>query len=450
MATLQSLNPATGEVVGEVPETPVQAIAGVVASARAAQAAWGAREPAARRDVLSGAAAVLEARADEIARLMASEMGKPLREAVGEVHAVAHMGDELDEMVRALEPEVREDARARSVVYRDPFGVVVVISPWNFPAMMPHWMVLPALMAGNAVVLKPSEETPLSGQAYVDCLNAVLPPGVLQVVHGADAQGKALVAADVDLIAFTGSQGAGKHILAAASRDLKRVVLELGGKDALIVLGDADVAAAARFAAWNAYRNAGQVCVSTERIYVEDAVADDFLAALVAETKAQRMGDPLEEGVTVGPMVNRRQRDHVLAQLHDAQQRGARVLTGGEHHDNYVSPTVLVDVTPDMDIAVAETFGPVASVTRVRDDDEAVALANGTSFGLGATVYGEQGHATRVARRLTAGMIGVNRACRGAANTPWVGAGQSGFGFHSSVDGHRQFAQVRVVTTPKV
>jgi acyl-CoA reductase-like NAD-dependent aldehyde dehydrogenase len=447
MESLKSYNPATGDLVDEVPVTPTDQIPDVVARARSAQPGWEALGARGRADLIGQAADIFAERAEEHGRLMNAEMGKPLKEAIGEARSLSRMDHELEEMVEALEPEVVEDGRLRSTVYRDPLGVCAAITPWNFPMAMPSWMVLPALMAGNTVVFKPSEETPLSGQAYADALNEVLPEDVLLVVHGADAQGRALVRSDVDMIAFTGSREVGKHILREASGDLKRVVLELGGKDPLVVLSDADVEAAAKFAAWNSFRNAGQVCVSTERIFVLEDIADEFEEALGRVASAMKLGSG-EEDADVGPMVNPRQRDHVLAQLRAAIEAGARVVAGGAgHRDNFVTPTVLADVTDDMDIATHETFGPVACVTRVSSEDEAVDRANGTRFGLGAVVYGgDEEKAGAVARRLKAGMVGVNRPPGGAMGTPWVGARESGFGFHKGKDGHRQFTQTRIVT----
>jgi acyl-CoA reductase-like NAD-dependent aldehyde dehydrogenase len=279
-------------------------------------------------------------------------------------------------------------------------------------------------------------------------LNEVLPEDVLIVVHGADDQGKAIVQLEVDMIAFTGSREVGKHILRESSGTLKRVVLELGGKDPMIVLEDADIGRAAKFAARNSFGNAGQVCVSTERIFVLDSVADEFEAALAEFAAAMTQGNGMENP-DVGPMVNAGQRDHVLAQVDAAVEAGATVLAGGTgHSDNFIVPTVLAGITEDMDIASVETFGPVACVTRVASVDEAIEKANDTHFGLGAVVFGQdQADTAAVARRLTAGMIGVNSAAGGAVGTPWVGARQSGFGFHKSPDGHKQFTQTRVVTT---
>ena len=447
--TLVSRDPANGEVVGEVEVTPVARIPDMVATARAAQPAWEALGHEGRAELLERASRGFEARGDELARLITREMGKPLAEAKIEVRSLsAGMREHLDEIGEALAPETFVDGGVRSVVYHDALGVCAAITPWNFPMSMPSWMVLPALAAGNTVLLKPSEETPLCGQAYVDVLNEVLPEGVLQVVHGADEQGKSLVAADVDLVAFTGSAEVGKRIMRAVSDTLKRLILELGGKDPMIVLESADLESAARFAAHNSFRNAGQVCVSTERIFVTDAVADEFERLLVERSQEMRQGHGLDEGVRVGPMVSTRQRDHVLAQLEAAVASGARILSGGQgHHDNFVTPTVLTGVTESMSIARDETFGPVACVTRVSTAEEALRLANETPFGLGAVVFGADDDETgRIARQLKAGMVGINRSVGGVTGTPWVGAHQSGYGFHKSKDGHRQFTQTRVVT----
>jgi succinate-semialdehyde dehydrogenase/glutarate-semialdehyde dehydrogenase len=452
MPQLASLDPATGEVVGAVEVTPVEDIATIVARARAAQPAWAALGVTGRAERLAPLAERFTAREAELARLMTREMGKILRESQVELRAIAEgLPHELAEIAAALAPETLEDGKVVSTIHHDAYGVCAAVTPWNFPIAMPHWMVFPALVAGNAVVLKPSEETPLSGQAYADLFDGLLPPDILQVVHGADAQGKALVAAAVDLIAFTGSRAAGKHIMAAAAGGLKRLILELGGKDPLLVLDSADVDRAAVFAARNSYRNAGQMCIATERIYVARAVADRFVERLAAETKKTTPGPGLDEASKVGPMVNARQRDHVLRQVADAVARGATVVAGGSHQDLFVAPTLLVGVTPEMDIARDETFGPVACVTVVDGDDEAVRLANDTPYGLGAVVFGADDDRTAaVARRLDAGMIGINQAVYGARGAPWVGARESGYSFHSSRDGHRNFTQARVISRPRL
>jgi acyl-CoA reductase-like NAD-dependent aldehyde dehydrogenase len=451
-SALVSVNPATGEVVGEVPITPSTEVDAVVARARVAQPAWQALSLDERVALMAPAGTLLVERAETLGRLLTDEMGKPLPEGIGEVkgcgasieHSAAAVAD-------ALRAQTREDDHTITAVHYDPFGVAAVIAPWNFPMSMPHWMIVPALVAGNTVVLKPSEETPLIAQAYVDALNESLPPDVLQVIHGADEQGRALVASDVDLIAFTGSRETGKKILAAAAAGLKRVVLELGGKDPLVVLEDADIEKAARFAAMNSFRNAGQVCVSTERIYVDEKIADAFRDAMVEVTKTLQVGPGTKDGTRIGPMVSAAQKAHVLSQVEAAKRAGARVAyDGGAADGNYVNPVILEGVSHDMEIMRDETFGPVACVQAFSSDDDAVRLANDSPFGLGAAVFGaDETRAWNVARRIEAGMVGVNKGCGGGSGSPWVGAKQSGYGFHGSPAGHRQFAQVRVVSRPK-
>jgi len=448
---LKSINPATGELVGEVPVADAAAVRAAVARAREALPAWRALSAAARREYLAPAQQVLQDQLDELSALLTAEMGKPLSDARGEIaYAASSLPGTLDELEAALAPETLENERVRSEVHYEPHGVCAVITPWNFPLLMPHSMVVPALMAGNPVVLKPSEESPLIAAAYAEALGKALPPGVLQVVQGADQTGKALVAADVNLIAFTGSRETGKAILREASAGLKRVILELGGKDPLVVLEDADVEQAAGFAARNGFKNAGQVCVSTERIFVHEAIAPAFESALAEKVQALQVGPGTEAGVSVGPMVNARQKAHVVAQVDAAVSAGARVVAGGQPLDgNYVQPTVLADVPPHASIMRDETFGPVVCVGRFADDAEAIHLANDTPFGLGAAVFGDPEHAEFVGRQIEAGMVGINRGCGGAEGSPWVGAKESGYGFHSGVAGHRQFAIPRVVTVGK-
>lgn len=449
---LESRNPSTGETVGTVPMTPVQEIPGMVARARESLESWRGIGTKERGDLLKPAGERLLAEAEEIGTLITKEMGKTRRSSVAEVaNCGKRFSRAVDEIVNALNSEEIEDRHTRSTIYYDPFGVCATIAPWNYPVSMAQWMLLPALIAGNTVVVKPSEETPLSGQAYFDILSELLPEGVLQIIQGADEHGKALVASDVDLIAFTGSRAAGKHILAAAAPGLKRVILELGGKDPLVVLSDADLDAAAKFALVSCFENAGQMCISTERIYVAEEVADEFQEKLVSLTADWKVGDGLEEGVRMGPMVHDQQRDHVLTHIDKAIEQGARVVAGGTgHHDGFVMPTILVDVSDDMDVMQEETFGPVACIRPFTNVDEAVELANKSPYGLGAVVFGrDEDNAMAVARRLDAGMIGVNRGCFGASGAPWIGAKESGYGFHSSVAGHRQFAQARVVSRAK-
>ncbi len=451
-AMLESLDPATGAVVGAVPVTPADQIPLVVHRARVAQRSWAGMTLDERAALLRPAAERMAVRSGAIGELICREMGKPLADAKGEAsYAASGLLALIDEAVEALRPETREDDATRSTLVYDPLGVAVAITPWNFPVLMPQECVLPALVAGNTVILKPSEETPLCAFEWAKCLMEILPADVMQVVFGDEVQGKALVAADVDLIAFTGSRAAGKHILESAGRGLKRVILELGGKDPLIVLPDADLEAAAAFAARNSFRNAGQVCVSTERIYVHRSIADAFEAKVAEKAKAMKQGPGTEEGVAIGPMVNARQKAHVMRQIASAIGQGAKAIAGNEPRPgNFVAPTVLVDVRPEMDIMREETFGPVAAIVRYDEIDAAIRWANESPYALGGAVFGvDIARAEDVARRLHSGMVGINRGCGGAKGAPWVGAKQSGYGYHSGRDGHRQFAQVRVISRAK-
>ena len=449
---LQSFDPATGEEVGRVAVTPIAEIPNIVARAHAAQRAWGELTVEERRDAILPFGADLVAESERIGTILTREMGKPLPQGIGEAkYCGAGLGDTLNELTSALSAERLEDEKVLSHLVFDPFGVCAAITPWNFPLSMPHWALMPALMAGNAVVLKPSEKTPLVADEYVKLLKKHLPTDVVQIIHGDEAQGRALVGADVQLIAFTGSRAAGQNILAEAGKDLKRVILELGGKDPLIVLDDADLDAAAEFAVTNSFRNAGQVCVSTERIYVEEKVANRFEELVREKTAALKVGPGTEEGAQIGPMIDAGQRDHVLAQIDAAKSAGATVLAGGgASTGNFIQPTVLTGVTHDMAVMSEETFGPVVGIQRVSSDEEAITAANDSPYGLGASVFGgDLDRAERVARRLTAGMVGINKGCGGASGSPWVGARQSGYGYHSGREGHRQFAQVRVVSRMK-
>ncbi|MFO0962869.1 MAG: aldehyde dehydrogenase family protein [Phycisphaerales bacterium] len=449
MATLASLNPATGAVVGTVETTAPSDIGLFVHRARAAQRRWGAIPLAERAAMLRPAAEILRREAARIGAIVTAEMGKPLPEGTGEAtYCADSFAGELDEIVDALAPQELVDERTRTTLLHDPLGVCAAITPWNFPLLMPQQSVLPALVAGNAVILKPSEETPLSALEWTRCVAPLLPPDTLQIVFGAGDVGDALVRAEVDLIVFTGSRATGARIMQAAAPAFKRVILELGGKDPLVVLDDADLDAAADFAVRNSFRNAGQVCVSTERIYVDQRVAQPFMDRVLERTARLRQGDGTQEGVNIGPMVSARQKQKVLEQIERAKSQGATVLAGGgDAPGNFVPPTVLAGLDHGMEIMREETFGPVACIMPFRDEEEAVRLANDTPYGLGAAVFGrDEARAESVARRLTAGMVGINRGCGGAQGSPWVGARQSGYGFHSGRDGHRQFAQVRVVS----
>jgi succinate-semialdehyde dehydrogenase/glutarate-semialdehyde dehydrogenase len=442
-----SYDPATGEEVGRVPSRSAEEVARAVARAREAQGAWAASGFRARGEVVMRARELVLAEVDEIARLVSRETGKPAAEAVS-----MELTPTLDLMqffarsaARLLRPEkidiglYRLLGRASHVEYR-PLGVVGIISPWNFPWAIPLGEVVMALVAGNAVVLKPSELTPLTALKIADVFErAGLPQGVLEIVTGDGQTGAALVEAGVDKVMFTGSVATGRKVAEAAARRLVPVVLELGGKDPMIVFEDADVEAASSAAVWGAFANSGQACASVERCYVHESVAENFLARVVAKTKALRQGAGSEESVEVGAMSSERQLLTVEEHVREAVSRGARALAGGgrasfdggESKGWFFEPTVLVGVDHSMRVMREETFGPVLPVMTFKSEDEAIRLANDSAFGLTASVWTRSTRrGLRVARRVEAGTVMVNEVLytHGIAQTPWGGLKQSGLG----------------------
>ena len=445
MDDIRSLNPATGEVIAEIPAATAEDIGSAVARARKASFSWAGTPIEERVRLVNQGGERLMSRRDELAALITQEMGKTPHEARQEVAEYIDDIPRLTEEVRsAVEPQ--QFGRSTMLV-REPHGIVAAITPWNYPAGMPLNILIPALVTGNTVVFKPSELVPLTGAFVADALIEELPADVLQTLQGAGDVGAGLVAADVDMIGFVGSRETGVKIMEAASGDLKRLVLELGGKDPLVVFADADLDAAAECATRYSFENAGQVCCSIERIYVEDQVAEEFEQLVVA--KANEWGhDAADENTRIGPMVSDEQRAKVVQQVDEAVSGGARLLVGGaavEEEGFFYPATVLADIGPDLAIASEETFGPVVSISRFSGDEaEAIKLANDTPYGLTASVYsGDEERGLRVARAIRAGQVGVNRYLGGAVGTPWVGARQSGFGYLGGIDGHRQF------TTPK-
>lgn len=452
MNTYRDLDPATGETIAEIPITSPADLEAAIARARAAQPSWQALGTAARLEILSGLVPALEAAAEELADLATREMGKPRKEALGEVKGwAAGITKELEEIAEAMKPESYPTKGNETQVVRIPHGVVGVITPWNFPVGMPLQILTPALATGNTVVFKPSEMVPLTGARIAEIVQSLVPEGVCELVQGEGDVGAALVAGDVDMIGFTGSRETGMRIMESASRGLKRLILELGGKDPMVVFEDADLEAAAKCAVNQSLRNAGQVCCSVERVYVADSIADQFEKLVAEKAQDWKAGSGFDESSKMGPLVSPMQREKVAVHVADAIESGARLLVGGtqpEGPGNFYPATVLADVSQDMRITREETFGPVVSLTRFSGDEaEAIALANDTPYGLGASVFsGDEDRGMRVAEALQAGQVGINRYLGGAPGTPWVGARQSGFGFLGGIEGHRQFTSPKTIS----
>jgi succinate-semialdehyde dehydrogenase/glutarate-semialdehyde dehydrogenase len=346
----------------------------------------------------------------------------------------------------------------RGRLLREPYGVIGVISPWNYPFAIPATEVLAALVTGNAVVLKPSELTPLVGCELVAMLHiAGVPEDVLQVVVGDGATGAALMAAPIDKLVFTGSVATGKRVAQAAAERLLPVVLELGGKDAMLVLDDADIPRAAQAAVWGAFMNAGQTCLSVERCYVDRKIYASFLDAVVANTKALRVGNGVDPGVDVGPLIDERQLRIVEAQVEDARTRGARILTGGQRLSQmgsaFYAPTVVTGVDHAMRLMREETFGPVLPVMAFETDQEAVRLANDSEFGLAASIWTrDRRRGERLARQIRAGTVMINDviSCFGISEAPHGGLKSSGIGQTHGRLGMEEMVRIKYVDSDRL
>jgi acyl-CoA reductase-like NAD-dependent aldehyde dehydrogenase len=442
-AEIISYAPATGEAIGSVPLMRAEDIARAVDAARRAQSQWAQLSFKERGAVVMRARACVLEELEEIATLISRESGKPAAEAIS-----MELAPTLDLMqffarrtARLLRPEkigIGQYAlmgRSSRIVYK-PLGVVGIISPWNFPWAIPLGEVVMALMAGNSVVLKPSELTPLTALKINEVFRrARLPEGLLQVVTGDGTTGAALVEAGVDKIMFTGSVATGRRVAEAAARRLTPVVLELGGKDPMIVLEDADIETAAHAAVWGAFANSGQACASVERCYVQSSVAPKFIARVVELTRALRQNTNEHEASDIGSMSSQRQLEIVAEHVDDALAHDARALTGGRQlsatKGSFYEPTVLVDVDHTMKVMREETFGPVLPVMTFDNDAEAIGLANDSHFGLTASVWTKNiRRGRRIAEQIEAGTVMVNEVLytHGIAQTPWGGVKESGLG----------------------
>lgn len=446
------LDPATGEVVGTAPEHTVADLEAAVSAAKTAQPAWAALGHEARSTALLAAADAVDAHAEELARLLSREQGKPLNgpNARFEVGACADWLRATAATV--LEPEtVMEADGSKAVLQYRPLGVVGAIGPWNWPMMITVWQVAPALRMGNTVVVKPSEYTPLSVLALVEVLNEALPEGVLQVVSGAREVGSALSAhPGIAKVMFTGSTATGKAIIRSSADTVKRLTLELGGNDAGIVLPDAAPAAIAEGLFWGAFINTGQTCAALKRLYVHEEIYDAVTDALTAYAKNVPMGVGLDEANVLGPLQNKAQFEIVAGLVQAAKDSGARILLGGdpdESQPGYFYPTTLVaDIDNDNPLVASEQFGPALPIIKYSTIEEAVEMANGVEVGLGASVWSADPAAAReVANRLESGTVWINN--HGAVNpmAPFGGAKQSGYGLEFGVEGLKALGQPQVI-----
>lgn len=449
MARFPVIDPSTEQVLGEFPEAGEAEVADAVSALRVGQADWAALGAEARAGYLVDLAKVLRARRDDIAATMSREMGKPLTEALAEVDKGAAQALLLASQGPGWLADETVALETRTAVVRAvPRGVVAAITPWNFPLWQALRSLMPALLAGNTCALKPAPQGTMTALALRRAFEeAQLPRGVLRVLTGGAATGEALVRAPVDVVVFTGSQSAGKRVAAVAAEGLKTCVLEMGGSDPFVVLADADLDLAVRLATEGRFRNAGQICISAKRFFVEQPIAAAFRDRFAKAAAKLRVGDALDPATQMGPLVTQQQRERLQAQVGASIAAGARVLTGGralERKGWFFAPTVLDHVTPDMPVMREETFGPVAPLMAVRDAAEAVRLANAGDFGLGATVVGGA-RAPEVAAQLQAGLVGVNGLVTSDVRFPFGGVKGSGLGRELGRDGVRALCDLRVL-----
>jgi acyl-CoA reductase-like NAD-dependent aldehyde dehydrogenase/uncharacterized protein YceH (UPF0502 family) len=448
--SLEIRNPATGDMVRTVAVTEEGEIAQKVTRARSALAAWSARPYDERAAILRAFAALLETEAEECAQVTTSEVGKPIRQSRKEISAVLdRIRWNVANVGAIIAPRtVTAGAAVEERVTHEPIGVVAHISAWNYPYFVGLNTIVPALLAGNTVVYKPSEFATMTGLRLADLLHrAGVPVDVVHAVVGAGATGEALLAADVDMVCFTGSYATGRRVARAVADRLLRVQLELGGKDPAYVCDDVDPEGAALAVSEGAIYNAGQSCSAIERVYAHETVYDDFVQALVEVVAAAQIGDPDDDATDVGPLARAVQVDVLDAQIADAVGKGARLLCGGKRIDrpgNWFEPTVLVDTDDRMAIMRDETFGPVVPVARVRGDDEAVARMDDTEYGLGAAVFTrDRTRAERILGRLDVGNAYWNTSDRSSVTLPWAGRRHSGMGVSLSPSGVRAFVRER-------
>jgi succinate-semialdehyde dehydrogenase/glutarate-semialdehyde dehydrogenase len=453
-ATVEVKNPATGETLGTVPHMGARETERAIDAANAAWPAWRKKSAKERAAILRKWSDLMLENADDLALLMTAEQGKPLAEAKGEIGYAASFFEWFGEQAKRIAGETLQSPwpDRRMVVTKEPIGVCAAITPWNFPSSMITRKVAPALAAGCPIVLKPSELTPFSAFALaVLGERAGVPKGVFSIVTGdAKAIGAEMTGSPiVRKMSFTGSTAVGRLLMQQCAPTVKKMSLELGGNAAFVVFDDADLDAAVEGAIASKYRNAGQTCVCANRIYVQDGVYEEFSRKLVAAVGKLKVGNGAEPGVNQGPLIDEKAVQKVEQHIADALAKGARIAAGGKRHElghSFFQPTVLADVTSDMQIASEETFGPLAPLFRFKTEDEVIRMVNNTEFGLASYFYARDiGRVWRVAEAIETGMVGVNTGLISNEIAPFGGVKQSGLGREGSTYGLDDYLVIKYI-----
>ena len=445
-------NPANGQVIGTIPALGRAEAADAIKSAEAAQKQWAATPAKQRGQILRRWYELMMENQDDLGRIMTAEQGKPLPEAKGEVAYGASFVEFFAEEARRIYGETIPSPwpNARIVAIKQPVGVVAAITPWNFPNAMITRKAGPALAAGCAFVVKPSEETPFSALALAELAErAGLPKGIFSVItgHAKEIGGEMTSNPIVRALSFTGSTAVGKLLMAQCATTVKKVGLELGGNAPFIVFDDADLDAAVTGAMASKYRNAGQTCVCANRFIIQEGIYDTFAEKLSKAVASLKVGDGFGEGTTTGPLINAKAVTKVEEHIADALKKGGKVITGGKRHalgGSFYEPTVIRDVTPDMLIAREETFGPVAPLFRFKTEEEAIHMANDTEFGLACYFYTRDiGRVWRVGEALEYGIVGINEGIISTAEAPFGGVKESGIGREGSLHGVEEYTEIK-------
>lgn len=446
--TMAVLNPATEEVVAECPRASKRQLDEAVAAAKAAFPAWAAKPIEERRAAIIKMADIIDANAAELARILTTEQGKPLTDAQMEVGGMSGFFRYLGSL--NLPMKVIEDSGERRVeAHRRPLGVIGAIIPWNYPLLILGFKLPSALLAGNTVVLKPAPTTPLSTLRFAELVADALPPGVLNVIADANDLGDEMTRhPDIRKISFTGSTATGQKVMANAAQTLKRITLELGGNDAGIVLDDVDPKKIAPGVFEGAFQNSGQVCLAIKRLYVHESVYDAVCEELVALANAAIVDDGLKQGTKLGPLQNKMQYEKVKTFLEDAKKNG-NVIAGGEAMNRagyFIQPTIVRDIKEGARLVDEEQFGPVLPVIKYSDQDDVIRRANGTAYGLGASVWSSNPkRAYEVASQIEAGTVWINKHLDMAPHIPFGGAKQSGIGVEFAEEGLAEFTQLQII-----
>ncbi|MGB3805652.1 MAG: aldehyde dehydrogenase family protein [Erythrobacter sp.] len=451
---LDVVNPATEEVIGKVPACGKEELDRAVSAARAAFKTWRKTDIEERRAAIKAIAGAIKENGDELFRLLTSEQGKPHNQAQQEIYGAAGMASAQSTL--ELEEEILQDDDTRLHRHRRvPVGVVGGIVPWNFPVMMAIQKIVPAMLSGCTIILKPSPFTPLTTLRIAELIADKVPAGVVNIITGEDDLGPMITShPDIDKITFTGSTATGKKIMEGASADLKRITLELGGNDASIVLPDADPKKVAEQLFWSSFSNAGQVCIAAKRVYIHEDIYDELSQAIADYAKTVTVGDGAQQGTGVGPIQNKKQYERVLELIQDAKDNGYKFLTGGDQDPSgtgYFVPLTILDNPPeDARIVAEEQFGPVMPLMKFKDEDEVVARANASEYGLAGAVWtGDTEKGQRIAEQLETGTVWINEFMHLSPFAPFGGHKQSGFGAEYGKEGLKEFTYPQVITVKK-